>query len=243
MRNGLLAFLAAVAFAATPVSANMVMSSTGGGGPPPGIAFVQSVGDMVCGSASTCAQTITGTTTGHLFVVSVWAENSSLITFTGVSNSGTACTRSPGTQANVAGDFSLVYETEIWYCQNNPAGGSRTITATASGTATDILMCTAEFSGANTSGADSGLGSATANASTSSLSMTVSGNITQNNALIYSSYTVSTSAATGHGPNQTLDGCGNSYQLTDTSGTAPTHTYTYGSSQTNIGSIAAFYHP
>jgi len=33
MRNGL-AFLAAAAFAATPVSANMVMSSTGGGSPP-----------------------------------------------------------------------------------------------------------------------------------------------------------------------------------------------------------------
>jgi hypothetical protein len=225
------------------VRANLVLGGTGGGGG--GIAFVQQVylSSGVDG-VTTIVVTLTGTTIGNFFVAVAGSYNTSTGTTTTLTtNNGSACFNVTNALAVSAPQLC-----NIMFCPNNAAGGSVQFTVTFSATVGFPILLVAEFSGVtNTSGADIGIGNTFINGSIQNMSIATNGTITQNNQLVVSGVVPSTAGATGSGGSQIVfPGSGNTditYQIIDTSGTTITHSYTFGVTQADVASIAAFSHP
>lgn len=159
-----------------------------------------------------------------------------------VASNGTSCAFVPGASFTTAAEANGA----MFYCANN-AGGAVTVTVTWGATPSSYQgVMVQEWAGALTSGPlEASSGKAATVASTTSVSLATNVALTQADELVLSLIAPSSVAATGRGPNQlSVNGTdiSPSYQLTSSSGSTVTHSYSF-LSPTNVSMIiAAFKH-
>lgn len=211
------------------------------------IHFVQT-NSAQCPSVLTCGVTLAGTVAGNFIPVLITTIN-----FTAAPNITGVATDNTTTCSHAANTFSTVFASsqfltsDIWYCPNNAAGGSITVTATADRTSPTFAVVLGEFSGVSTSSPDIGVGSTnTTTGSFTTFSAVTGGNLTQTNQLTVSVIRVLTVAATSWGPNQNpfASLVDDTYKLINSSGATTTDTYNFPAGNTGACmSIAVFSHP
>lgn len=260
----ILAWLVLGAALSLPASANMLQMGTTAAGPAPpvntgapqltvvpaGIALVQNATSQGGASPNSLHSTTlpNATTINNLITVEpVLFSGSTTVHITSVTtNNGTTCTQATGALAASVGQVT----TAIYYCINaaSTAAGGFTVTVN-NDNGSDVsypFVSVQEWSGALTTGVDAGLGNNTLTGGGTSGTLTLTPN--QTNSLILSVIGPSTSNPTtitgGTFTDSTPAMRVAAYTLTDTSGTAVTHTYGFGSSQSWMnGAIAEFKHP
>jgi hypothetical protein len=222
-----------------------------GAAPGAGIVF-KSIQDTISLStacpSNVCTVNFPATAVGDFFaVLPVSYSGTSAITATGVTINGVACAHA-GNSLSESSVGPAVNMTDIFYCANGP-GGNVAIATTFSGAATVYLAVDAmSFSGVSNSGADVGLGnhgSTPVDTRGTTISVSPTGNLTKNNQLVVSTVGTDTSPITSVGANQLHPGpnFNPSYQIIDTTGVLPLHTYNVGSNNSMSVSIAVFDHP